>query len=85
MALESRRCASMPAAAANGVVTNGCTNGADAANGAASLCASKVDLRNIGAVKTPEGSWLFEEASAYRASLKQSGAPIPVRHLEPKY
>ncbi|KAJ2599592.1 metalloprotease [Coemansia sp. RSA 1721] len=81
MALEPRRVAGTANGSSNGVV-NGSSS---SSNGTASAHASKVDLKNIGAVRTPGGAWLFEEASAYRASLKQSGAPIPVRHLEPKY
>ncbi|KAJ2223917.1 metalloprotease, partial [Coemansia sp. RSA 485] len=79
MALEPRRVAGTANGSSNGVV-----NGSSS-SGTASAHASKVDLKNIGAVRTPGGAWLFEEASAYRASLKQSGAPIPVRHLEAKY
>ncbi|KAJ2157430.1 metalloprotease [Coemansia sp. RSA 552] len=43
------------------------------------------NLGNIGAVKTPAGAWAFTEAAAFRATLRQSGAPIPTRPLVPKH
>ncbi|KAJ2820622.1 metalloprotease, partial [Coemansia erecta] len=62
-------------------------------------CAAKSDLKangeaksvdddglyNVGAVKTPAGDWVFRESSAFRATLRQSGAAIPSRLLKPKY
>ncbi|KAJ1845482.1 metalloprotease, partial [Coemansia sp. RSA 2708] len=42
-------------------------------------------LYNIGAVRTPNGEWVFREAAAFRATLRQSGVPVPTRPLEPKY
>ncbi|KAJ2059648.1 metalloprotease [Coemansia sp. S155-1] len=42
-------------------------------------------LKNIGVIKTPDGTWVFREASTFKATLCQSGAPIPTRPLVPKY
>ncbi|KAJ2657298.1 metalloprotease [Coemansia sp. RSA 1199] len=42
-------------------------------------------LANMGVVRSPSGDWLFREASAFRATLRQSGAPVPTRPLVPKY
>ncbi|KAJ1774430.1 metalloprotease [Coemansia sp. RSA 1824] len=42
-------------------------------------------LLNMGVVRSPSGDWLFREASAFRATLRQSGAPVPTRPLVPKY
>ncbi|KAJ1733777.1 metalloprotease [Coemansia biformis] len=42
-------------------------------------------LANIGAVRTPGGVWVFQEAASFRVSLQQSGAPVPTRQLVPKY
>ncbi|KAJ1959317.1 metalloprotease, partial [Dipsacomyces acuminosporus] len=47
--------------------------------------ADKGSLENIGAIKTPNGAWVFSEASTFKATLRQSGAPIPTRPLIPKY
>ncbi|KAJ2822829.1 hypothetical protein FBU31_004476 [Coemansia sp. 'formosensis'] len=42
-------------------------------------------LKNIGVIKTPDNTWVFREASTFKATLCQSGAPIPTRPLVPKY
>ncbi|KAJ2784672.1 metalloprotease [Coemansia javaensis] len=42
-------------------------------------------LESIGAVRTPGGVWVFRDAAAFRTTLCQSGAPLPMRRLEPKY
>ncbi|KAJ2682056.1 metalloprotease [Coemansia spiralis] len=60
------------------VVTNGKAN--EPAVGGA-----KSSLKNIGVIKTPDGAWVFREASTFKATLCQSGAPIPTRPLVPKY
>ncbi|KAJ2388711.1 metalloprotease, partial [Coemansia sp. RSA 2603] len=70
---------------AKAVASNGVTNGTNGAHGGRRQHTCAADLANIGAVRTGAGAWLFEEAAAYKATLRQSGAPIPVRHLEPKY
>ncbi|KAJ2729183.1 metalloprotease [Coemansia sp. BCRC 34962] len=46
---------------------------------------AKSSLKNIGVIKTPDGAWVFREASTFKATLCQSGAPIPTRPLVPKY
>ncbi|KAJ2907761.1 metalloprotease, partial [Coemansia aciculifera] len=57
------------------------------ANGRASEQATsgQSSLENIGTIKTPDGTWVFREASTFKATLRQSGAPIPTRPLRPKY
>ncbi|KAJ1956481.1 metalloprotease, partial [Linderina pennispora] len=42
-------------------------------------------LENIGAVHTPDGAWMFEDAAVFKTTLRQSGNPIPTRLLVPKY
>ncbi|KAJ2557636.1 metalloprotease [Coemansia sp. RSA 1933] len=68
--------------------TNGITNGAvvdHAADDVDGLTQDLSSLKNIGAVKTPDNTWVFEEASAFKATLRQSGAPIPTIQLIPKF
>ncbi|KAI8322211.1 hypothetical protein GQ54DRAFT_328450 [Martensiomyces pterosporus] len=60
-------------------------NGVNSAKSKSSAVADKGSLENIGAIKTPSGAWVFREASTFKATLRQSGAPIPTRPLEPKY
>ncbi|PIA15917.1 a-pheromone processing metallopeptidase Ste23 [Coemansia reversa NRRL 1564] len=57
----------------NGKVANGIES-----SGRDSLC-------NIGAVKTLDGAWMFRDEALFRATLRQSGAPVPMRKLVPKY
>ncbi|KAJ2616625.1 metalloprotease [Coemansia sp. RSA 1365] len=42
-------------------------------------------LCNIGAVKAPNGAWMFQDEALFRATLRQSGAPVSMRKLVPKY
>ncbi|KAJ2449230.1 metalloprotease, partial [Coemansia sp. RSA 2424] len=42
-------------------------------------------LANIGVIKTPDNTWVFREASTFKATLCQSGAPVPTRPLVPKF
>ncbi|PIA16735.1 STE23-like protein [Coemansia reversa NRRL 1564] len=42
-------------------------------------------LCNIGAVKAPNGAWIFQDEALFRTTLRQSGAPVPLRKLVPKY
>ncbi|KAJ2007901.1 metalloprotease [Coemansia thaxteri] len=70
-------------AACNGDLPRALTNGELAGNCDGS--SSRSSLANIGAIKTPAGVWVFREASAFKATLRQTGAPIPTRPLVPKY
>ncbi|KAJ2806180.1 metalloprotease, partial [Coemansia guatemalensis] len=72
--------------AANGVKSSGssdCEPNEKVANG--TEFSSSDSLRNIGAVKTPDGAWIFRDEALFRATLRQSGAPVPMRALIPKY
>lgn len=42
-------------------------------------------LANIGAIRSPNGSWVFEDESLFKRTLRQSNASIPTRPLIPKY
>ncbi|KAJ2396793.1 metalloprotease, partial [Coemansia sp. RSA 2559] len=64
--------------------TNGTANGVHDSD-VDELVRDLSSLKNIGAVKTPDNKWAFEEASAFKATLKQSGAPIPSIQLVPKF
>ncbi|KAJ2083683.1 metalloprotease [Coemansia sp. RSA 988] len=72
--------------ATNGEETSGnsdCESNEKIANDA--LFSNGDCLRNIGAVKTPYGTWMFRDEALYRATLRQSGAPVPMRALIPKF
>ncbi|KAJ1801195.1 metalloprotease [Coemansia sp. RSA 2399] len=64
--------------------TNGSANGVHGSD-VDELARDLSSLRNIGVVKTPDNTWAFEEASTFKATLQQSGAPIPAIQLVPKF
>ncbi|KAJ1666447.1 metalloprotease [Coemansia sp. RSA 1813] len=64
--------------------SNGTTNGIHDSD-VDELTRDLSSLKNIGAVKTPDSTWVFGEASAFKATLRQSGAPIPTIPLVPKH
>ncbi|KAI9506636.1 metalloprotease [Coemansia spiralis] len=89
--------AKQPCNGTNGVTSNCSTsphqhsaNGASTMNGTdnsdiKSLIRDLGSLKNIGIIETPDKAWVFKEASTFKATLRQSGVPIPTRPLVPKY
>ncbi|KAJ2522124.1 metalloprotease [Coemansia sp. RSA 1939] len=64
---------------------NGTTTTTHEAEDVEALTRDLSSLKNIGAVKTPDNIWVFREASSFKATLRQSGSPIPAIPLVPKY